>query len=207
MLANQVVIGRVTSPDLTPHVNEDALVSMEKAWSGVRDFVEFSQYSLPTYTDSWDGYPVARNKFYDRLNEADINDILVVTGDSHEFWVNDLTDRNGEAMGVELGTTSVSSHTLSTYMGSAAEDYALLMTQNNPDVRYYNPMLSGYLDLELSQTKGTARLISMNTVASRDYTATETASFTLRPTAKGSLKVSSPKGLNLQQRALFSGLG
>ena len=207
MLANQVVIGRVTSPDLTPHVNEDALVSMEKAWSGVRDFVEFSQYSLPTYTDSWDGYPVARNKFYDRLNEAGINDILVVTGDSHEFWVNDLTNKNGEAMGVELGTTSVSSHTLSTYMGSAAEDYALLMTQNNPDVRYYNPMLSGYLDLELSQTKGTARLISMNTVASRDYTATETASFTLRPTAKGSLKVSSPKGLNLQQRALFSGLG
>ncbi len=208
LLANQVVIGRITSPDLTPHVNEDALSSMEKAWSGVRDFVEFSQYALPTYADSWDGYPKARNTFYDRVRkDASVQDLLFVTGDSHEFWVNDLTDKGGESMGVELGTTSVSSNTLSAYMGPAAEDYALLMTQSNPDVRYYNPMQSGYLDLELTRSKGTARLISVDTVASKDYAAVETARFTLRPTAKGSLKVTSPKGLNLKQRALFSGLG
>lgn len=207
MLANQVIIGRVTSPDLTPHVQEDALASMEKAWAGVRDFVEFSQYNLPTYTDSWDGYPVARNRFYERAQSEGIRDLLFVTGDSHEFWVNDLTDKNGEKMGAEFGTTSVSSHTLADYMGPAAEDYALLMTQHNKDVRYYNPMRSGYIDLTLERTKGTARLINVDTVKSRTYQASLSAQFTIRPTSDGSLKITSPKGLNIKQRALFSGLG
>ena len=207
MLANQVIIGRVTSPDLTPHVQEDALASMEKAWDGVRDFVEFSQYNLPTYTDSWDGYPVARNKFYARAKSEGIRDLLFVTGDSHEFWVNDLTDGAGEKMGVEFGTTSVSSHTLADYMGPAAEDYALLMTQHNQDVRYYNPMRSGYIDLTLGRSKGTARLIQVDTVKSRTYNAGLSAQFTIRPTADGSLKITSPKGLNFKQRVLFSGLG
>jgi len=207
LLANQVIIGRVSSPDLTPHVTPDAIEGMAKAWPPVRDFVEFSQYGLPTYTDSWDGYPAARDKFYDRLNADGINDIVVVTGDSHEFWVNDLTDKNGGAMGVELGTTSVCSKTLADYMGSTTADYALLMTQHNRDVRYYNPLASGYLDLELGQSTGTARLISVSTRLSKDYKAEISAQFTLRPTSKGSVKFTSPKGLNLKQRALFSGLG
>ncbi|WP_418152436.1 alkaline phosphatase D family protein [Litorimonas sp. RW-G-Af-16] len=207
MLANQVVMGRVMSPDLTPHVQEDALASIEKAWGGVREFVEISQYSLPTYPDSWDGYPAARDRFYDRLSKAGIEDILVVTGDAHEFWVNDLTHQSGKQMGVEIGTSSVSSNTLRDYMGPAAEDYALLMTQSNPDVRYYNPMLSGYIDLELTRQKGTARLIQVSTTQSRDYTAIEAARFALRHTTSGSLNVKSPKGLNLKQRALFHGLG
>jgi len=169
LLANQVVIGRVTSPDLTPHVSPDALDNIAKAWPAVRDFVEFSQYGLPTYADSWDGYPAARNKFYDRLSAEGINDIVVVTGDSHEFWVNDLTDKDGEPMGVELGTTSVCSKTLVDYMGSTTADYALLMTQSNPDVRYYNPLRSGYLDLELGQKTGTARLMTVDTRISKNF--------------------------------------
>lgn len=207
LLANQVVMGRVTSPDLTPHVDPEALDNMAKAWPGVRDFVEFSQYGLPTYADSWDGYPKARDKFYDRLSEAGINDIIVVTGDSHEFWVNDLSDKNGAPMGVELGTTSVSSKTLADYMGSTAQDYALLMTQSNADVRYYNPMRSGYVDLELGQKTGKARLVTVSTRISKDYQAEITAQFTLRPTRKGSVKLAAPKGLSLAQRALFHGLG
>ncbi|MEP1229243.1 MAG: alkaline phosphatase D family protein [Litorimonas sp.] len=207
ILANQVIIGRVSSPDLTPHIDPQSLDNMANFWPGVREFVEFSQYGLPTYLDSWDGYPVARDKFYDRLSEAGINDVVVVTGDSHEFWVNDLTDKSGEPMGVELGTTSVCSKTLADYMGPGAEDYALLMTQNNKDVRYYNPMRSGYLDLELGKKTGTARLMNIDTRLSKNYKAELSAQFTVRPTSQGSVKFSAPKGLSLKQRALFSGLG
>ena len=207
LLANQVVIGRVTSPDLTPHVDPVSLEKMAKVWPGVRDFVEFSQYGLPTYADSWDGYPVARNRFYDRLSAAGITDIVVVTGDSHEFWVNDLTDKSGVPMGAELGTTCICSKTLADYMGPTAQDYALLMTQSNKDVRYYNPMRSGYLDVEFGKTRAKARLVTISDRLSKKYHADIAAQFTLRPTAKGSVKITAPKGLNLKQRALFSGLG
>ena len=140
------------------------------------------------------------------LKAEGVEDILVVTGDSHEFWVNDLRAEDDTKLGVELGTTSVSSETLASFMGPATEDYALLMTRSNPDVRYYNALHNGYLDLELTPRQGKARMIGVSTVATQTYDVFETASFTVKPQKK-SLAVSNPKGLNLKQRALFSGLG
>ncbi len=206
LVANQVVMGRVMTPDLTPYVTEEAMVAIEAQWAGVRDFVDVSKYTLPVYPDSWDGYPAAREKLYDRLRSEGVTDICVITGDAHEFWVNDLKDDQGVKMGVEIGTSSVSSETLANFMGGATEDYALLITQSNPDVRYYNPLNRGYVDISFEHDRAQARLISVDNVLSQDYGVFEAAAFTIRPT-KTSLKLSSPKGLNLKQRALFNGLG
>ncbi len=206
LIANQVIMGRLSTPDMTPYVDETSMANIEKAWAGVRDFVELSKYALPVYPDSWDGYPVAREKLYTRLKAEGVTDMLVVTGDAHEFWVNDLTNAAGEKMGVELGTTSISSETLQAFMGDAVNDYALLMTQSNADVRYYNALYNGYIDLEIGRKTAKARCIAVDTVKSQSYSAFEAAAFTVRQD-KGSLKTVSPKGLNLKQRALFAGLG
>ena len=206
LLANQVVMGRLATPDLTPHVDEAAMVAIEPQWGGIRDFVELSTYSLPVYPDSWDGYPAAREKLYSALHGADIHDMLVVTGDAHEFWVNDLTNNDGVQMGVEIGTTSVSSETLAAFLGEATADYALLMTQSNPDVRYYNALHNGYTDLRFTPKKATAHLIAIDTVTETDYGAFEAARFTVKP-AKETLKITDAKGLNMKQKALFAGLG
>ncbi len=206
LVANQVVMGKVMTPDMTPHVTEDALAAIEKAWSGVRTFVEVSKYGLPVYPDSWDGYPAAREKLYARMKSEGVTDMFVITGDAHEFWVNDLKDNGGDKMGIEIGTTSVSSETLAAFMREATEPYALLMTQANPDVRYYNPLNNGYVDITFERDRAQTRLIGVDNVLSEDYSVFETASFTVRPT-RTSLKVANPKGLNLKQRALFNGLG
>lgn len=206
LLANQVVMARLMTPDLTPHVSEEAISAIEKEWAGVRNFVGVSKFSLPVYPDSWDGYPVAREKLYTRLKQEDVTDMLVITGDAHEFWVNDLISLDGTKMGVELGTTSVSSETLAAFLKEATEDYALLMTQNNGDVRYYNPLYNGYIDLSLSRDRAQAKLIAVDNVLSKEYGAFVAAEFTIRPT-RTSLKMTNPKGLNLKQRALFNGIG
>ena len=153
LMANQVIMGRLLTPDLSPYVTEEAMVSIEKEWAGIRDFVGLSEYNLPVYPDSWDGYPIARENFYGRLIKEDIHDLLVVTGDAHEFWVNDLTSETGEKVGLELVTTSVSSKTLTAYLGGATAEYNLLLTQSNPDALYYNALHNGYIDLTLGRTK------------------------------------------------------
>lgn len=206
VMANQVIMGRLLTTDMTPYIDEDAMKVIETDWPGVRDNIALSKYNLPVYPDSWDGYPVARENFYQRLIQEDIKDIVVLTGDAHEFWLNDLTAETGEKVGVECVTTSVSSKTLTAYLGSATEDYSLLLTQSNPDARYYNALHNGYIDFALTRSKATVRMMGVSTVKSQDYTASEIAQFTIKPD-KGSLKASSPKGLNLKQRALFSGLG
>ncbi len=206
VMANQVIMGRLLTTDMTPYIDEDAMQVIEKDWPGVRDSVSLSKYNLPVYPDSWDGYPVAREKFYQRLIAEDLKDIVVLTGDAHEFWVNDLTTETGEKVGVECVTTSVSSKTLTAYLGEATADYSLLLTQSNPDARYYNALHNGYIDFALTPSKGTVKMMAMSTVKSQNYEANEIAQFTIKP-SKDSVKVCKPKGLNLKQRALFSGLG
>lgn len=206
LMANQIVMGKVLTPDMTPHVDEGSMQAIEKSWSGVRDFVELSKHALPIYPDSWDGYPAARERLYTQLKSKGVTDMFVITGDAHEFWINDLKDDDETQMGIEIGTTSVSSETMQAFMGDATADYALLMTQSNPDVRYYNPLHNGYTDIEFGRDRAKARLVAIDTVVKPNYGVFEVAEFTIRPT-RTSLKISNPKGLNLKQRALFNGLG
>ncbi len=206
LLANQVIMGRLLTPDFTPYIDESAIQNIEAVWSGVRDFVTLSKYSLPVYPDSWDGYPLARDNFYAALSNAGINDMLVLTGDAHEFWVNDLTSEAGDKLGVELVTSSVSSETLTAFLGSGTADHNLLLTQSNPDARYYNALVNGYIDLTLTPKKAKVKMIGISTVESREFEAFTAAQFTLRKSGD-TLKVTSPKGLNFKQRLLFSGLG
>ena len=100
----------------------------------------------------------------------------------------------------------MSSKTLTSYLGDNTADYSLLLTQSNPDARYYNALHNGYIDFSLSRRRETVRMIGISTVKAQDYEVFEAARFTLKP-YKGSVMVKSPKGLNLKQRALFSGLG
>lgn len=206
ILANQVIMGRLLTPDFSPYIDEDSLARIETDWPGVRDFLTLSKYNMPVYPDSWDGYPVAREKFYAALNEAGVNDMLVLTGDAHEFWLNDLTTEAGVKMGTELVTSSVSSQTLTAYMGERTPEHNLLLTQKNPDARFYDATRSGFIDLTLTQQKATVLMLNVDTVLSRDYTLNETAEFTLRKSGD-TLKAASPKGLSVTQRALFHKIG
>lgn len=206
LLANQVIMGRLLTPDFTPYIDEDAVKLIEADWPEVRDFLTLSKYNMPVYPDSWDGYPVAREKFYTALDAAGLNDMLVLTGDAHEFWVNDLTSEAGQKLGLELVTSSVSSETLTAYLGDGVAEHNLLLTQKNEDARYYNAQRSGFIDLTLTPKNASVVMLNVDTVLSREYTLSETARFTVRKSGD-TLKAASPKGLSVTQRALFHGLG
>ncbi|HUH73224.1 MAG TPA: alkaline phosphatase D family protein [Chitinophagales bacterium] len=68
-------------------------------------------------TDQWDGYSFERARLFDFINNNDIDNIVVLTGDIHTFWANDLpfgkkkytpTSRENAA-GVEFVTSAVTS--------------------------------------------------------------------------------------------------
>jgi phosphodiesterase/alkaline phosphatase D-like protein len=210
MLANQVILGRVMTPDFTPYITEEAVTAIEKDWPGIHDFLKLSQFGLPFYPDSWDGYPAARERLFSALDDAGVNDLLVVTGDAHEYWANDLTRDDGTPMGVEFVTSSVSSKTLTSYLGDATADHNLLLTRENEDARYYNALHNGYLDVELGRRSGQIIMQAVTRVNSHDYGTFEAARFGVKPRTRQdrkTLRMTWPRGLNLAQRALFYGLG
>jgi phosphodiesterase/alkaline phosphatase D-like protein len=210
MLANQVILGRLLTPDFTPYVTEEATTAIEKDWPGIHDFLTLSKYNLPFYPDSWDGYPAARERFFAALDDAGVNDLLVVTGDAHEFWANDLTRNDKTPMGAEFVTSSVTSKTLTAYLGDATAQHNLLLTRENDDARYYNALNNGYIEVELGRNSGKITMYAVDKVNDRNYGNFRAASFSLKPRTKDgkeTLRIGKPRGLNIAQRALFAGLG
>ncbi len=202
VLANQILMADVRTPDLTPYISEEAIQKIEPEMPTIRNFIKTSSYRLPLYIDTWGGYPYARERLYDQLAANGITDMLVLTGDAHEVWVNDIVSQKDQKLGVELGTASITAHTVEDYLGDGTTDFALLMTRENDCVKYYDPIHHGYMDLTITKDKIHSRFVSVDTVKQRDYNAFTTAAVDVVK-SKGTLKITNPKWLDIKERYLF----
>lgn len=199
---NQVIMARLMAPNLGAYVSEEQIVEFEKEWKGVRAFIEFTKFGLPLNLDAWDGYPAARQRFYEMAQKAGAKDLVVVTGDTHEAWANDLIDDNDVRMGVELGTTSVTSPDSRKYLGAAAADYSLLLRKENRDIRFHDNSTKGYLTVFFDGDKAYTDYVAISTITEPTYDASITARFDLIK-RNGSVELSAPKGLGFKERVLF----
>lgn len=202
VLANQVLMARVLAPDLGAYVTEEQIVALEADFPPIRDFLKWSSLGLPYNTDAWDGYPAARERFYDSAKSAGATDLIVLTGDTHMFWANDLKSDAGEAMGVEFGTSGITSPGAGAIFGEAAFDYSLLMRRDNEDVRYLDAVHNGYTTLELREDKGRVEFISMDTITSPQYTPFRSAGFNLRR-RNGTVELAGSDGLGFKEWVLY----
>ena len=204
LLANQVIMAEVTAPDLNPHVTEQDIAELEAVWPPARAFVAASALGLPVNFDAWDGYPAARERFFGALADAGADGLIVVTGDTHTWWANDLARRDGTHMGVELGVHSVTSPSpyRKSFLGGKGAEYALLTSQENDAVRYMSGEDHGYIDLEITHDKAEARFMAVDTIESTDYNAFEKAAFSVKKSG-GAAQFASVRGLNIKERVLF----
>ncbi len=204
LIANQVIMAKVTAPNLEPHVTEEDVVELERQWDQARAFIKFSTLGLPTNLDAWDGYPAARERFYETARAAQADGLVVVTGDTHTWWANDLVAKGGGHMGVELGVHSVSSPSpyRKSFLGGKGAEYALLTGQVNEDVRYISGEDHGYIALTVTRDQIDARFIAVDTIEAPAYQSFEKAAFTIRKSG-GDAQYVDVGGLSLAERAVF----
>ncbi|MEM8937268.1 MAG: alkaline phosphatase D family protein [Pseudomonadota bacterium] len=204
LIANQVIMASMTMPDLNPHITEEELVALEADWPPARAFVEASALPLPASFDAWDGYPAARERFYDMVKETRADGMIVVTGDTHTWWANDLADAAGTPMGVELGTHSVTSPSpyAPSFLGGKGNDYALLNNQENEAVRFLSGEFHGYISLTITQEKARAEFTAVDNIESRDYKAFVHAAFDIKR-KNGVSRFSNADGLSFREGWLF----
>ena len=116
--------------------------------------------------DQWDGYDYERNRLYDSILTNNIDNIVVLTGDIHSSWVNDIPSNNYDAsnctgsLGVKYVVTSVTSPGLSFLGGVATGTISLF----NPHIQYTNLSEHGYMILDVSKSKVTGNYYYMNSV-------------------------------------------
>jgi len=204
LIANQIIMANVTTPDLTVHVTEEDIVALEKEWPPARAFVETSALGLPYNLDAWDGYPAARERFYNMARAAGDNGMIVVTGDTHAWWANDLATGDGEHMGVELGVHSVTSPSpfRPEFLGGKGADYALLANRDNKAVRYLSGEHHGFIDLNIGRDAARAEFIAVDTIESRNYNAFVKVAFDIEKTKDGAA-FADVDGLGFKEGFLF----
>jgi alkaline phosphatase D len=109
----------------------------------------------PLNTDSWDGYEAARRTIYAHIADNDIANVVVLTGDIHTSWANELTvnpvdagsydpDTGAGAVAVEFVTPGITSPGLPIDQATIN-----LLLANNPHVKYVNLSERGYMTIDV----------------------------------------------------------
>jgi alkaline phosphatase D len=171
VLGNQVIIGRVTSPDLSKGLPRQVREAIGEARPETRAFFELSQYDVPFNLDAWDGYPAARERLYDIAKAAGAR-LIVCTGDTHAAWANTLKDRRGEVRGVEFGGTSVTSPSVADALSNFGLDGDVLnrlIVDKNDEVEWHDETKRGYTLVTLTPQRARADFMEVDTVTSKTF--------------------------------------
>lgn len=103
--------------------------------------------------DQWDGYAYEREQLLNYVVNNNVENFIVLTGDIHTSWVNDIPMSNYDgstctgSAGVEFVVTSVTSTSFPFNVGES-----LIQSMNN-HMQYINISEKGYAILDISKTK------------------------------------------------------
>jgi alkaline phosphatase D len=122
------------------------------------------------YSDAWAGYPPARERLFAALAKHGAANPVVLTGDIHSFWVNDLANAAGRAVGVELVTSSIAT---TTYDKSATLPL-------NPGAIFHDGKHNGYVRCELTRQSLRADMVGIADREDARSPASVLASFEVR---------------------------
>ena len=175
IIGNPSVMAKSTSPPLNiPFFdqlkNELQHNGQNKQQKKLAELIHLGELDIPADFDMWDGYPAARERFYQIAKEAGAQDLLVVSGDSHSYWANALYDADEKPMGVELGSTGISSPRSLMKLGTQAmKKYDELNMAHNKEIVWADGRHRGYIRLEINQQGGHADFITVSNVESLEY--------------------------------------
>ena len=139
---------------------------------------------LPWGADMWDGYPADRQRFLSLVEKARAN-LIVVSGDSHAFWANELwtADVGGKRVAVEFGTAGITSPGPGDSLTAIPLGEAF--AKHNREVLFNNQTAKGFVLLTLTHTQATAELMAVSSIKDRAFTTKAIATYHATPGPTG----------------------
>tara|TARA_B110001452_G_scaffold15989_1_gene13117 strand:- start:1384 stop:3225 length:1842 start_codon:yes stop_codon:yes gene_type:complete len=170
LLGQQVLMGKLKLPVLT-----DQQLKLDEAMPAYREILKMMQLlapeQLPFNLDAWDGYAVCRDRVYASLAEHGVNPVILA-GDTHNAWAFNLANNMGEAVGVEIGTPSVSSPGLETYLPTDPLVLGNAMVEASAELVAVDTAHRGWSELVLTSQAMTNQWHFVDTVLDRQFTVT-----------------------------------
>ena len=121
--------------------------------------------------DAWDGYPYERELVYKTAQQQN-KQLVVLAGDTHNAWASTLHDQQGNKVGIELATPSVSSPGIETYLKlntAQVEHLADVLPQLINELEYCNLHQRGYLLVAFSKEQMDAQWFFVDDITKAQY--------------------------------------
>ena len=121
--------------------------------------------------DAWDGYPYEREVIYKTAQQQN-KKLVVLAGDTHNAWASSLHDQQGNKVGIELATPSVSSPGIETYLKlntTQVEQLAAVLPTLIDELEYCNLHQRGYLLVAFSKAQVDARWFFIDDITKKQY--------------------------------------
>jgi len=113
------------------------------------------------WTDDWDGFPASRRRLLQRIAQTRVSNPVVVGGDIHAFFANDLRvdfdDPKSPVVATEFVGTSISS------FGPSYDTFAGFLP-DNPHVHFFESRKRGYVSVDIDARQMTTRLRAISDV-------------------------------------------
>ena len=183
IIGNQVIMARVKGPDIARMMPAEQVQQMvgslpDDVRPQVEAAIQLFKLGLPFNLDSWDGYPAGRERLYQTFAAAGVSPV-VLAGDSHAFWVNELYDNAGARRAVEFGTSSISSPSPGDHVGGLPLGVAL--SAANPEVKFCDQTAKGYVLLNVTRARITGELWAVSTILAKPYETRRLKTFMVTP--------------------------
>jgi alkaline phosphatase D len=184
VIGNEVIMGRARSPNIPAFVGEKTLeAALARMPAALRDearrLVDVMSYDQPFDLDGWDGYPAARARIDAILGGLSGGNPIVVSGDSHAFWLNELRAApGGPRLAVEFGVSAVTSPSIGEYAGFQLGD---VFVAQKGEVTFCDQLAKGYVRLTLTHEAAHGEMIAVP-IAAKPYAARVLAAWRLSPT-------------------------
>ena len=137
------------------------------------------------WTDSWSGYPAARERLYAALEATQARNPICLAGDIHAFLVAKLnrqaSDPESKVLAAEFVTTSISSQGVPRKL---IDD----RLAENPSLLAASSQYRGYLRLDLKRDRAQADMVAVETVAQPESASRVFASFTVEDGKPGPVR-------------------
>lgn len=113
------------------------------------------------WTDTWDGFPAARDRLTQALAALKPANPVVLSGDYHSFWTNDVRLDSADPSSAVVATEFVGTSITST---GPSYDGLMSAMPNNPQVKFFDSRVRGYMAIDVTPERMTTRYRSISDV-------------------------------------------
>lgn len=143
----------------------DRLARERCRWSLIAQQVFFAPLWLDgtrrrTFTDQWDGYAANRTRVLSAMQAPAVRNPLVLSGDIHSFWINELKDAACTTVANEIVTSALAA-------SSPPPDRFGAIDVNNPHVRFHDIQEAGWTRIDIARAQ---TLVALRAITDRTLT-------------------------------------